>query len=140
MIKKLQTTILALALIVTGTLAMSTAAYAAPAAGGACGGRFLTFPNWYDGLTAADCTIQAPAGDPTKLVWTIVGNVVEIILQVVAYVSTGYIIYGGFRYIISQGTSEGMAKAKKTILNAVIGLVIAIFSVAIVNLISGAMG
>ncbi len=101
---------------------------------------FLTFPAWYRGVVAADCSIVSPASLPGGLptfIWMIVLNVVEIGLQLVGYIAVGYIFYGGFLFLTSTGSSEGMTKARTTIQNAVIGLVISIASIGIVNLIMG---
>jgi hypothetical protein len=62
-----------------------------------------------------------------------------MILQLVGYIAVGFIIFGGYKYMISAGSPDGMVKARKTITNAIIGLVISIFSVAIVKIISGAI-
>jgi hypothetical protein len=43
------------------------------------------------------------------------------------------IIYGGIQYVISVGDSGKVAKAKNTIIYAVVGLIVAILSYAIVN-------
>lgn len=105
-------------------------------AGAACG-QFLTFPAWYRGLSKNDCKdMMSPddVGGISTYIWTIVLNVIEIAVQVVGYLAIFYIIYGGFRYITSAGAPEAHAAAMKTILNAVIGLAIAICSIAIVRL------
>jgi hypothetical protein len=104
-----------------------------------CSTRFLTFPTWYRGLTDPDCNIESPtaAGGITRFIWLIVFNVIEIILQVIAYVATIMIIVGGFRFLTSAGNASGIEAGKKTLTNAVIGLVISIASIAIVNLIFG---
>jgi hypothetical protein len=46
------------------------------------------------------------------------------------------IIIGGFRMIFAQGNEEAFGKAKKTITYAVIGLVVAVMSFSIVQIIS----
>jgi hypothetical protein len=51
----------------------------------------------------------------------------------VGYVSAGFIVYGGYKYIMSGGEAKNVALAKTTITNAVIGLIIAILSTVIVN-------
>jgi len=117
---------------------------AAPQPTYACTDRLLTFPAWYKGLQNPDpdCTIRSPtelAGGYQEMIATILLNVTEIILQAVGYVSVAFIIVGGFKYITSAGSPDGMTKSRKTIINAVVGLIISIFSVAIVNLISGAI-
>lgn len=118
-------------------------AMASQPASAACG-SFLTFPAWYDGLVDGDCNITAIGGgsgqvDLQKFIWTIAFNIVEILLQIVAYVTGFYVLYGGFQFITSTGSPDGTAKARKTIINALIGLVLAIAAVGIVNLISGAI-
>lgn len=109
---------------------------------GPCVERLLTFPTWYRGLTESSgsgCSIKSPGTDLSGFIWKIVLNIIDIALQLVAYIAVGFVIYGGFQYIISGDSSDGMGKAKTTILNALIGLVIAIFSVAIVNIAGGAI-
>jgi len=108
----------------------------------ACNDRLLTFPAWFKGLTDAECNIKQPGGSKeglSKFVWTIVLNIVEFMLQLVGYVSVGFIIAGGYRFMISAGSPDGQVKSRKTIVNAVIGLVISIFSVGIINAVSGAI-
>jgi hypothetical protein len=120
------------------TMALPTTASAAIK----CDNSFLTFPPWYRGLTEiknGQCNIKAPAGNSnglSKFIWTIVLNVIEIALQLVGYISVAFIIYGGFTYIVWAGASDRIANARKMILNAVAGLVISLFAVAVVNLIA----
>jgi hypothetical protein len=118
--------------------AVMTPAPAMAASG--CNTGFLTFPAWYDGLVDGSCNIESPANKGLSLfIRTVALNIVEMILQLVGYISVGFIIYGGYKYMISAGASDGIAKAKKTITNAIVGLLLSIFAVAIVNLISGAI-
>lgn len=122
-----------------GIVALMSGFFALPVAA-ACDTSFFTFPAWYDGLVDNSCNIEAPGQGNNSLrdfIVRIVLNVTEIILQIVAYASVIFVIVGGFKYMISAGSSEGMASAKKTIMNALIGLVISIFSVAIVNAAAG---
>lgn len=105
-----------------------------------CNSGFLTFPAWYDGLTDSNCEIKEIGQGKTSLrnfTARIILNITEIVLQLVAYASLVFVIVGGFRYMIAAGSPDGMTTAKKTITNALIGLVISIFSVAIVNLAGG---
>lgn len=107
-----------------------------------CKSNFLGFPAWYEGLTeGADCHIKSPdaAGGLSAFIWHIALNVVAILLRLVGYVSVVFIIIGGFNYMTSAGSPDGIARAKKTIMNAVIGLVLSIASVAIVQLVAGAI-
>lgn len=132
-----------MALLFVATAGGATLTIAAPTpAFAACNDRLLTFPAWHKGLTDGRCNIISPTeldgGLPT-FIWTIGLNVLEMMLQVVGYLAVGYLIRGGFKYMTSVGDPGEMNKAKKIIMDAVIGLVISIFSVAIVNLIAGAI-
>lgn len=62
--------------------------------------------------------------------------ITEILLRIAALVAVGYIIYGGYRYILSQGDPESAKSARQTIINALIGLVIAVASASIVHFVA----
>jgi len=108
------------------------------------------FPSWYAGKLCDPETggVVSPASfNKTDTAssfgqWaTILAlNLVTILLTVVGYVSLGYIIYGGFKFMTNGDSSSGVATARKTITNAVIGLILSIASVAAVSFISGAIG
>ncbi len=106
----------------------------------ACESRFLGIPPWFRGLTDADCSIQAPEsgeGGLSKFIWTIVLNIIEIALVLIGYIAVFFILFGGFQYLTGGGSATQTEKARKTILNAVIGLAIALGAVGITNLIFG---
>jgi hypothetical protein len=130
------------AIIFTASFGGATLALAAPQpVSAACADRLLTFPAWYRGVVDDSCNVKSPnevGGLPT-FIWKIVLNIIEIMLQIVGFLSVGYIITGGFKYLTSTGSSDDIVKARKTIMNALIGLVISIFSVAIVNVVAGAV-
>jgi hypothetical protein len=106
----------------------------ADTAGAACQKRVFTFPVWYNGLPG---TCKEPKLNELDDFWIIVMNFIEILLQLIAYVAAGYIIWGGFKYIKSEGDPGKISEAKAAIMNAIIGLVIAMGSVAIVQFIQG---
>ncbi len=107
----------------------------ATTASAACTERaFFTFPTWYKGVTDGDCNVNI---DELNDFWVIVMNFIEILLQAVAYVSVGYLIWGGFKYIKSEGEPNKISEAKGAIMNAIIGLVIALTSVALVEYVQG---
>lgn len=133
-------------------LAPQTANAAQTAEDKACEKPFLTFPTWYRGLSKADSAtgdcvgIMSPS-DPalgaseserlSNFIWRIVLNVIEIGLQIVGYIAAFFLIYGGFQFMTGGGNPSQVEAARKTMLNAVIGLIISLASVAIVNLIMG---
>jgi len=99
-----------------------------------CQQYLLTFPAWYRGITDSSCQVQI---DELNDFIKIPLNVLEIFVQVVAYAATGFIVWGGFKYMKSQGEPSKISEAKMAILQAVIGLVIALASVAIVRFVQG---
>ena len=70
----------------------------------------------------------------------LVGTVVNYLLWFIGILSVIMIIWGGIRYATSAGDSNKVTAAKNTILYAVIGLVIAIFSYAIINWVMSQFG
>lgn len=106
-------------------------------------GRILTLKPWYDGLTKDDCSIKDPGSDAdsqANFIWKIVLNIVDDLLQLIGYTTVGYIMYGGFLMMTSNGAPDKTAHGRKTIMSAAIGLVIALASVALVNFISSKIG
>lgn len=130
-----------------------------PVSAAECEGRVLGIPPWYRGLTngiAGDCTLKSPgdfavADDPSTtadessdglsaFLWKIVLNVVEMVLVAIAYIAAGFIMYGGFLWLAGGARPDMVAKGRKTILNAVVGLIICMGAIAITNLIFGVLG
>ena len=106
-------------------------------------GRILTLKPWYDGLTEDNCSIKDPGSDAdsqANFIWKIALNIVDDLLQLIGYTTVGYIMYGGFLMMISNGAPDKAARGRKTIMSAAIGLVIALASVALVNFISSKIG
>lgn len=94
---------------------------------------FLSFPTWHRGLSCVDGKVDIQGGAPLDLVFTIALNLLDIALRIVGIMAVGFIIYGGFRYIISRGSPEQMKQALDTVLKAVIGAVIAMVAAFIVS-------
>ena len=129
--KKIIGLILSLSILISGTLAV-------PAYAVQCETNFLFFRPWYSGLTVDDggtCVVKTPEADAgiPKFVWTIVLNLVADALVAVGFVATGFIVYGGFTYMTSAGDPGKVAKGKKIISSAVIGLVIAMIATILTN-------
>ena len=135
-------TLLVAAPIATATLAPTAAAASQPG----CETKILGIPPWYRGLTTAppDCTILSPT-DPSiggiqNFIWRIVLNGIQMALVISAYIAIFFILYGGFLYITGGGNAAQIEKGRKSIFNAVIGLVIAMGSIAITNFIFTIIG
>jgi len=71
--------------------------------------------------------------------------VVNLMLYLAGAVAVIFVIIGGYYYLTAGGNEEQAEKGKKTLINAIIGIVIIILSYVIVNVISnlvtnGALG
>lgn len=96
---------------------------------------FLGLPTWWRDL-GCDNNGKPKLGSP-KDVWKIVLNVIEAAMMLAGYVAVGYVIWGGFKYVASDGDESRVAAGKKIITHALIGLFIVLGSVAIVNFVLG---
>ena len=138
--------IIAMSLVIIGSFGASMAFPSASfAESNECDkkGRILTLKPWYDGLTKGDCSIKdigSDADSQANFIWRVVLNIVDDLLQLIGYTTVGYIMYGGFLMMTSNGAPDKAAHGRKTIMSAAIGLVIALASVALVNFISSNIG
>lgn len=78
----------------------------------------------------ADGSIPIFDEDPVKDVFTNVGHILFLVLNLVWMLSVAltviFLILGGIHYIVSGGDQKAVASARKRIMGAVIGFVIAI--------------
>lgn len=70
---------------------------------------------------------------PKKDVLEIMNLIINGLLGIVGAVAVWFLIVGGSQYITSAGNPEQVAKAKNTIMYAIIGLIVVILALAIVN-------
>lgn len=133
---KIKTFILSLGLLIG--LASPVAVSAAPLTQFAakCSGGVMNFPAWYDKL---ECQGSQPVFSELNDFWIIGLNVVGMLIALVSYFSLGYIIWGGFKYIKSQGEAAAISQAKMAIIQAIAGLLIALGSFAIIRAVQGAI-
>lgn len=81
------------------------------------------------------CNSKKASGNTTTSD-SLVKLVMNTMFYIVGIVSIVMIIYGGMKYTTSSGDPKKVASAKATILYAVIGLIVALFAVAIVQFVS----
>ena len=67
----------------------------------------------------------------------VVKTILSIVFGVLGALSLLFVIIGGFRYILSQGDSQNVSRAKNTILYALVGLAVAVVAESIVGLVLG---
>ncbi|HSX43798.1 MAG TPA: hypothetical protein VLF87_02455 [Patescibacteria group bacterium] len=114
---------------------------------GVCNGSsFLGFPTWYKYLEVQSVPIPDSLGTGSTChvyingfndIWLIVAAVIEILLRLAVLVAVGFVIYGGIKYVTSQGEPDKMHEALKTIIDALVGLVIAIAASALIAFVAG---
>lgn len=141
MFQKLYLTFATLAVVLATALSYAPAAHACAAP------DLLGIPAWYKGLQdPGTCDVVPPSTkanpdtDGSKLrnyIIKIALNVIQAALVIVGYIAAFFVIKGGFLYIMSQGEPSNIESAKKSIANALIGLIIALLSAAIVNAVGG---
>lgn len=103
-------------------------------------GSFFGFPTWYKYLSPHDVVvISNGAGVTTCEVNFGISDIplvglalVDIALRIAALIAVGYIIYGGIQFVIAQGETDKTKRARQTVINALVGLALAMVSVGIV--------
>ncbi len=105
----------------------------------------IGIPTWYKYLEGVEDQVSKkciPLGttdfNPDKLLSTMpaIGlALLEVLLRLVVITAIIWMIYGGFQYMVSQGDPGATAKAKETVLNALIGVVIAMTAATLVGFI-----
>lgn len=66
--------------------------------------------------------------------------IIDDLLRIAALVAVAFIIIGSFQFVGSRGNSERTASAQSTVLNALIGLAIALVAVGFVSFIGNRLG
>ena len=101
----------------------------------ACTGQTL-LPDLYAGGLRDTATCEVKIDSLSDIV-TLIGNAIQILMFIAAFVAIAFIIIGGFTYMTSSGDAAGIKKAKETIVNAIIGLILAMVSFGVVRFITG---
>ncbi len=111
-----------------------------------CNGTvFLGLKTWYaylpPGSLTSSCDLVSdlailPSDKNDGVLPLIVLAIVDDMLRVAALVAVAYVITGGVQYIVSQGEPARVKQAMSTIINALIGLAVAVMAAAIVSFIA----
>jgi hypothetical protein len=109
---------------------------------------FFGIPPWYkylvgSGRMAAN-KVTGACELVGKLQWgdlTLVAlAVLDMALRISGLVAAVFVLYAGFQYVTSDGQPEKTADAQKTIINALIGMAIALVAAAVVSFIGNKLG
>ena len=108
--------------------------------------QIFLFPTWYkylDSQTSPDpdpltgATVCQPKINGINDIWKVVAAVLELLLRLATLIAIGFVVYGGVTYTLSQGAPDKTKQALTTIIDALVGLVIAIVATALVSFIAG---
>jgi tellurite resistance protein TehA-like permease len=68
---------------------------------------------------------------------TLIGNILSLLLFGAGALAIIYVLIGAFQYVVSAGNPAEVAKAKNTIVFAIVGLVIVMLALVIVQFVRG---
>lgn len=103
-------------------------------------GSFFDFPTWYRYLPSVQVGSNCvPKVGSLTDIWLILAAVIEILLRIAVLVAVGFIVYGGYTFVLSQGDPAKTAEARNTIINALSGMVIAILAATIIGFLAGSV-
>lgn len=84
---------------------------------------------------AANKYLGSPVGGmpnaPEKQIYYIIGYVIQVILSLLTIFFFGLIIYGGYLWMTAAGNDQQVEKAKKILLQAIIGFVLVLLGLGI---------
>lgn len=107
--------------------------------GAACQKEFFGFPAWYKYIRLDNSCSVVDFRVPGDLV--LVGlALVEILLRIAGLAAVFYVIFAGIQYALSQGNPEEAARAQSALINALIGLAVAVIAIAFVVFLGRRLG
>ncbi len=100
-----------------------------------CGGSsvfFLGLEPWYQCVSDGGRVKIDNLND----VWLIILTILEDAIKLGTYIAAGFIIWGGVKFLKSQGEPGQLSDAKAVIRNAILGLLFTLLAVAIVQFVA----
>ena len=133
---KLKRSLIAFSVSIIAVMGFTTFLAPAPSVSAACDERaFLSFPTWYRGLPCdanGELNLKGEnIGD--DVIWPVVLNVTDILLQVAGMVAAFFVLWSGIRYMTSRGSPEITKNALMGLWQAAIGMFIAVLASTIVG-------
>ena len=138
-----------LSIVMVGIMAFSTAmVLPAASVSAACSNKnpLPGFRSWSAGLNCegsgekeaiiwkAGKSEDAVANEMNKIIWTIVLNLTACVTALVGYICIVMIIVAGYKIMSAGGSADKIASGKKTLMRAVIGLIICILARSITQI------
>ncbi len=93
----------------------------------------------FDGTVSSGADAARGNGQTANLVGNdgVFQTITSVLLYILGAVSVIMIIIGGLRYVVSGGNASNVTAAKNTILYAIVGIIIALLSYAIIKFVLG---
>lgn len=102
--------------------------------------QFLGIKPWYQYIqstsTSGHCTLNFSIHG-VGTIWLVLAGVTDILLRIGLYVSVGYFIFGAFKMVTSQGNPDQIKSARSTMVNALVGFIIALVATWVISFIIG---
>lgn len=106
--------------------------------------KYLPTSNFRDGtcdIIRFDFLMQGVGGQkPSPDIALVLLAIIDDLLRIAGLVAVGFVIYGAIKLITSQGEPDATANARTTIINALIGVAIAIVAVGFVSFVGRKLG
>jgi hypothetical protein len=96
---------------------------------------FLGLENWDACLEKDDKGI--PQFKDLNDLWKIAIVLIQDLIKIAGYLAVGYFVWGGYKYVKSQGEPGELTQARTIITNSLLGLFIVLISIAVVQFIAG---
>ncbi len=120
------------ALVLSLGIGVGSLAVAGPAVAATCSDS-LTIDN------GAACAKPDSAKENLFAPNGVFATIANTLIFIVGAVAVLYLIIGGLRYVVSNGDSKNVEAAKNTILYAIVGIVVAVISFALVQFVINAL-
>jgi Type IV secretion system pilin len=110
------------------------------------GGGFLGFPTWYKYLGGVKEYANPLQEQGEKCVpkmsgindtWLVALAITDILLRIAIIAAIIFVLIGGFKYITSRANPDKTAAAKNTIVDGLVGVVIAVVATAVLSFVAG---
>lgn len=79
--------------------------------------------------------MKAGGGPAEGNIFTIIGTLITVLVSVLGVILLGFMVVAGFYWITAGGNSSQIEKAKKLLMNTIIGLVLLLASVSLARFI-----
>lgn len=106
-------------------------------------GTFFGLPTWYkylqgqsvDNVDITGSVVQScvPVINNLKDVWRIVFAIIDLLLRLAIIAAIGFVLAGGAKLMFSQGQPDKIKTSITMIVNAIIGLVIAVAAATVIG-------